>query len=174
MADKGNPNQWTEGYPAEELIREDIAHGDCFVCLSEGRTVATFVLRSGVDPTYTVIYDGQWPDNRPYATIHRIASSGDRHGIFHHIIRFALTRYDTLRIDTHQGQRAHAPCYRQRGFHLLWPDPLLERRRTTGLSPVKNTKGRIETLPTDLSNKNTKGRVNALPNNLSDKTQKEE
>lgn len=81
MADKGNPNQWTEGYPAEELIREDIAHGDCFVCLSEGRTVATFVLRSGVDPTYTVIYDGQWPDNRPYATIHRIASSGDRHGI---------------------------------------------------------------------------------------------
>lgn len=24
MADKGNPNQWTEGYPAEELIREDI------------------------------------------------------------------------------------------------------------------------------------------------------
>lgn len=31
MADKGNPNQWTEGYPAEELIREDIAHGDCFV-----------------------------------------------------------------------------------------------------------------------------------------------
>ena len=114
MADKGNPNQWTEGYPAEELIREDIAHGDCFVCLSEGRTVATFVLRSGVDPTYTVIYDGQWPD------------------------------------------------------------PLLERRRTTGLSPVKNTKGRIETLPTDLSNKNTKGRVNALPNDLSDKTQKEE
>lgn len=118
MADKGNPNQWTEGYPAEELIREDIAHGDCFVCLSEGRTVATFVLRSGVDPTYT----GHSP-----------------------------------------GQRAHAPCYRQRGFHLLWPDPLLERRRTTGLSPVKNTKGRIETLPTDLSNKNTKGRVNALP-----------
>lgn len=51
MADKGNPNQWTEGYPAEELIREDIAHGDCFICLSEGRTVATFVLRSGVDPT---------------------------------------------------------------------------------------------------------------------------
>lgn len=82
MADKGNPNQWTEGYPAEELIREDIAHGDCFVCISEGQTVATFVLRSGDDPTYTVIYDGQWPDNRPYATIHRIASSGDRHGIF--------------------------------------------------------------------------------------------
>lgn len=65
MADKGNPNQWTEGYPAEELIREDIAHGDCFVCLSEGRTVATFVLRSGVDPTYTVIYDGSGPTTVP-------------------------------------------------------------------------------------------------------------
>ena len=155
MADKGNPNQWTEGYPAAELIREDIAHGDCFVCLSEGRTVATFVLRSGDDPTYTVIYDGQWPDSRPYATIHRIASSGDRHGIFHSL-RHPAYRHSP-------GQRAHAPCYRQRGFHLLWPDPLLERRRTTGLSPVKNTKGRIETLPTDLSNKNTKGRVNALP-----------
>lgn len=116
MADKGNPNQWTEGYPAEELIREDIAHGDCFVCLSEGRTVATFVLRSGVDPTYTVIYDGQWPDNRPYATIHRIASGGDRHGIFHHIIRFALTRYDTLRIDTHQDNAPMRHAIAKKGF----------------------------------------------------------
>ena len=116
MADKGNPNQWTEGYPAEELIREDIAHGDCFICLSEGRTVATFVLRSGVDPTYTVIYDGQWPDNRPYATIHRIASSGDRHGIFHHIIRFALTRYDTLRIDTHQDNAPMRHAIAKEGF----------------------------------------------------------
>lgn len=116
MADKGNPNQWTEGYPAEKLIREDIAHGDCFVCLSEGRTVATFVLRSGVDPTYTVIYDGQWPDNRLYATIHRIASSGDRHGIFHHIIRFALTRYDTLRIDTHQDNAPMRHAIAKEGF----------------------------------------------------------
>lgn len=37
MADKGNPNQWTEGYPAEELIREDIAHGR-LLRLSLGRT----------------------------------------------------------------------------------------------------------------------------------------
>lgn len=76
----------------------------------------TFVLRSGVDPTYTVIYDGQWPDNRPYATIHRIASSGDRHGIFHHIIRFALTRYDTLRIDTHQDNAPMRHAIAKEGF----------------------------------------------------------
>lgn len=116
MAAQGNPTQWTEGYPDETLIREDIAQGDCFVCQADGETIATFVLRSGDDPTYATIHDGQWPDDRPYATIHRIASSGDRHGIFHHVIRYALTRYDTLRIDTHADNAPMRHAIAKEGF----------------------------------------------------------
>ena len=68
-------------------------------------------------------------------------------------------------------------CYFTRLFARLpkqQKQPLIIKHLQTYFEKVtKSGKGRIETLPTDLSNKNTKGRVNALPNNLSDKTQKE-
>lgn len=47
MAEAGNPNQWTEGYPSEELLQEDIDSGDSYVIVKGDRIVATFVLRGG-------------------------------------------------------------------------------------------------------------------------------
>ena len=64
--------------------------------------MATFVLRGGADPTYDIIYDGKWPNDKPYATIHRIASSGEATGIMHTALQYALTLYDNIRIDTHR------------------------------------------------------------------------
>ena len=55
MAEAGNPNQWTEGYPSEELLQEDIDSGDSYVIVNGDRIVATFVLRGGADPTYDII-----------------------------------------------------------------------------------------------------------------------
>ena len=55
MAEHGNPTQWTDGYPSEPLVSDDIASGDCYVCVRANKIVATFVLREGVDPTYEVI-----------------------------------------------------------------------------------------------------------------------
>ena len=80
MIESGNPNQWVDGYPDEEFLREDIEHGDSYVILADGRIVATFVLRAGKDPTYDVVYDGEWLNDEPYATIHRIAASGEESG----------------------------------------------------------------------------------------------
>ena len=58
MMETGNPHQWAEDYPSEELLKKDIESGDSYVCISGKRIVATFVLREGIDPTYNVIYDG--------------------------------------------------------------------------------------------------------------------
>ena len=33
MREKGNTNQWINGYPSRELITEDIEKGHLFVCL---------------------------------------------------------------------------------------------------------------------------------------------
>ena len=55
MVATGNPHQWVEGYPSEELLKKDIESGDSYVCISDDRIVATFVLRGGIDPTYNVI-----------------------------------------------------------------------------------------------------------------------
>lgn len=116
MAGTGNPNQWTEDYPGEELLKSDIASGDSHVILSEGRIVATFVLRPGNDPTYDIIHDGNWPDDLPYATIHRIASRGERKGMLHAAMQYALERYSAIRIDTHRDNTVMRNAIAKEGF----------------------------------------------------------
>ena len=116
MARTGNPDQWSEDYPGEELLKSDIASGDSHVILSEGRIVATFVLRPGNDPTYDTIYDGNWPDDLPYATIHRIASRGERKGMLHAAMQYALERYSAIRIDTHRDNTVMRNAIAKEGF----------------------------------------------------------
>ena len=116
MAGTGNPDQWSEDYPGEELLKSDIASGDSHVILSEGRIVATFVLRPGNDPTYDTIYDGNWPNNLPYATIHRIASRGERKGMLHAAMQYALERYSAIRIDTHRDNTVMRNAIAKEGF----------------------------------------------------------
>ncbi len=116
MNETGNPNQWSDDYPGEELLRNDIKSSDGFVCILEGKIVGTFVLRGGNDPTYDVIYEGAWLNDLPYATIHRIASSGEVKGIMHIAMKFALQRYRTIRIDTHRDNMVMQNCIRKEGF----------------------------------------------------------
>lgn len=116
MAETGNPNQWAENYPSNEQLHEDISNGDSYLCIEDDRVVATFVLRGGDDPTYNIIYEGAWKNNNPYATIHRIASSGDVRGIFAHAMKFALQNYSTIRIDTHRDNRVMQHTILKAGF----------------------------------------------------------
>lgn len=105
MAEIGNPNQWAATYPSEELLKKDIENRDSYVILQGNRIVATFVLRGGIDPTYNIIYDGQWLNDDPYATIHRVASSGEVKGVLHLSMQFALQHYHNIRIDTHRDNK---------------------------------------------------------------------
>lgn len=116
MAETGNPSQWTDEYPSTELLMEDISRQDSYVCHENGRIVATFVLRAGNDPTYDTIYEGAWPSEGPYATIHRIASNGLVRGILHAAVAFALKRHSTLRIDTHRNNRVMQNAILKEGF----------------------------------------------------------
>ena len=116
MASTGNPEQWAEDYPGRELLLKDISRSDSFVVQAGKEVIATFVLRAGEDPTYSVIYDGEWPDSGPYATIHRIASDGSRKGIFHLVMKFALKHYDSIRVDTHRDNRIMRNAILREGF----------------------------------------------------------
>lgn len=116
MAETGNPNQWAETYPSDRQLLCDIESGDSYVCLIDDRIVATFVLHGGIDPTYDIIYDGAWKNEKPYATIHRIASSRETKGIFSIAMEYALQHYQTIRIDTHRDNKVMQNALAKAGF----------------------------------------------------------
>lgn len=116
MRQTGNPNQWADTYPSIDQLTSDIESGDSFVCLQDDRIVATFLLRRGNDPTYDIIYDGAWTNDTPYATIHRIASSGEVKGIFNFVMDYALQHYDNIRIDTHSDNKVMQSLVTRFGF----------------------------------------------------------
>lgn len=116
MSKTGNPTQWTDGYPCDDLIMNDIENGDSYVIIHDSSIVATFVLRPGIDPTYKIIYDGAWLNDNPYATIHRIASSGEIKGVFHLAMDFAKQKYSDVRIDTHSDNKVMQHAIMREGF----------------------------------------------------------
>lgn len=101
MRDTGNTAQWVNGYPHLEMVERDVLLGNGFVCEVDGRLQAAWALIWGDDPTYAVI-DGAWLDDRPYGTIHRIASRGEIPGLGAACIRWCLDLCGSIRIDTHE------------------------------------------------------------------------
>lgn len=117
MCRSGNASQWAGGYPAESFIIEEIAAGHSFVCEDETKEiVGTFCLVFGDDPTYARIYDGEWLNNEPYATLHRIASSGKERGVATFCIDWCFTQHPNIRIDTHRDNLAMQHIIQSMGF----------------------------------------------------------
>lgn len=102
MRANGNMNQWVNGYPDEEVLKQDIENGISRVCEQEGRPYAVFAFIPWEDITYRVIYDGAWLNACPYAAVHRVASDGTHHGVLHEIVEYCLASGLDLRIDTHR------------------------------------------------------------------------
>lgn len=103
MRASGNMHQWNDTYPSEDIIREDIAHGFCHVlCDNCGRIMATMAFIPGPDPTYSVIYDGDWVDDSEYYVIHRIAVREPGHNSAAQLFEWAFSQTGSIRIDTHK------------------------------------------------------------------------
>ena len=79
MIENGNPTQWENGYPSEDLIRDDIEKGQSYVCEFDGEIIAVFMFIIGDDESYQKIHNGSWLNNEPHGVIHRIAVSKNMH-----------------------------------------------------------------------------------------------
>ena len=101
MRASGNLNQWVGGYPDRELVRTDIEKGYSHVAGEGERLLAVFALIGGKDPTYARI-DGEWLDDSPYHTIHRIAVAEQGRGIAQQIFSWCARESGALRADTHE------------------------------------------------------------------------
>ena len=116
MARNGNPTQWGDTYPTEGQVEEDIALGRLYVvCDENGTPHGTFAFILGEDPTYQVI-DGAWPNERPYGTIHRMASDGAIHGVFSEALAFCVSVCPNVRADTHLNNRPMRHLMEKNGF----------------------------------------------------------
>ena len=60
MKASGNPTQWGDNFPPQELLEEDIDSNRLFLYVVNGQIEAVFAFILGADPTYAAIEDGQW------------------------------------------------------------------------------------------------------------------
>ena len=115
MARNGNPTQWGDTFPKDDVVRDDIAQRRAMLLVDEvgghERILAQFALCPGEDPTYHHI-DGAWLDDDSYVTIHRIASSGLVKHAARDCIAWALKHYGNVRAATHPNDKDRIPASR--------------------------------------------------------------
>lgn len=67
-------DQWQNGYPNEQTVRDDISNGHGFVLVDDGMVIAYAAIIFDVEPAYTDII-GKWLSNGDYAVVHRVAAA---------------------------------------------------------------------------------------------------
>ena len=119
MRSKGNLSQWTGAYPDRDTILSDISHGNHYLAEDEeGNVLMVFSFILGNDPTYKLIEKGNWLNDKPYGTIHRIASNGRAGGMLEACVGYCKEMIDNIRIDTHADNSPMLNALHRLGFNF--------------------------------------------------------
>lgn len=70
------------------------------------------------DSTYSVIEDGAWLNDKPYAVVHRIAIAEGTRGIGSFCLNWALEQAGNVRIDTHIDNKPMQELLKKLGFPI--------------------------------------------------------
>ncbi len=116
MIEHGNPTQWGDNWPPEELIRDDIHNQHCYVCVENEQLIAVFYYNHARDPFYDVIENGNWVGDDDYAVVHRIATDGTVKGTGSYCLQWAFSQHPHLRIDTHGDNVVMQGMLQKNGF----------------------------------------------------------
>lgn len=116
MRDQGNMSQWTNGYPGEAEILNDIQNGTSYVCTDDDRIAGVFSLIIGEDPTYIKIYEGSWLNDKPYGTVHRLAVGSHNKGVASFCLNWCIGQCGNVKIDTHRDNLAMQKLVLKNGF----------------------------------------------------------
>lgn len=116
MKETGNPTQWGDFHPTNEMILQDIREGG-YVTEEDGVITGAFLMLPGPDDSYREIFEGAWQNDEPYYVIHRVCSDGKPHRkVVEQAVRFALHFTDNIRIDTHEDNRIMQHTLEKLGF----------------------------------------------------------
>ena len=139
MRENGNPGQWVNGYPAHEMIENDIQNGKSHVYEKDGVISAVFYFAVENEPTYEKI-DGAWLDRLPYGVVHRIAKRPGAAGAGAYCLEWCLNRCGNVRIDTHRDNAPMRRLLEKLGYEycgVIWlknGDERLAYQKTAGFS----------------------------------------
>lgn len=105
MRENGNPDQWGDRFPTQEMLDKDLALHRSYVCEDNGKIAATFAFTTDGEPTYRVIRGGAWLDDAPYGVVHRIAAAKGTHGAASFCMNWCMEQCGNIRIDTHANNK---------------------------------------------------------------------
>ncbi len=118
-------NQWQDGYPNAESIGSDIQNGYGYLLREKEDAVAYASISFDGEPTYTIIEEGNWRSQEPYAVIHRVCVKNryKGQGVASCFLEKAkeLCRAQGvhwLRMDTHKENQSMQKFLRKNGFEL--------------------------------------------------------
>lgn len=114
MRADGNINQWSDKYPDEETLLDDINRGELYIAYDD-EIYGVFMLSFSGEETYKEI-QGAWLNEGPYAVIHRIASLGKGRNLLKDAIDFAFASTENIRIDTHEDNNIMRTLLNKLGF----------------------------------------------------------
>lgn len=112
----GNQNQWKPGEPFNDEILSAIEKRHQYLVIENDKIVATFVFFIGIEPAYSIIEVGSWPNDNPYGVIHRVASNGTTRGVLAEIFYWTSAQIPNLRIDTHKDNAIMNYLLAKHGF----------------------------------------------------------
>lgn len=115
MRADGNLHQWSDKYPDEETLLNDIARGELYIAHDGNEIYGVFMLSFSGEDTYKEI-QGAWINDEPYAVIHRIASFGKGKNLLKDAIDFAFEKTNNIRIDTHEDNNIMRTLLKKLGF----------------------------------------------------------
>lgn len=110
----GNMHQWSDKYPDEATLLDDINRGELYIAY-DNEIYWVFMLSFSGEETYKEIH-GAWLNDEPYAVIHRIASLGKGRNLLKDAIDFAFAKIDNIRIDTHEDNNIMRSLLNKLGF----------------------------------------------------------
>ena len=116
MAEHGNPRQWGNSSPAQNVLEEDIRKERLYLCERDEKICGVFAFPVGEDTTYAKIEGGGWKLNTPYGTIHRMAGNGQETGVFAECLAWCREQIGHICIDTHEDNRIMQHLIEKHGF----------------------------------------------------------